>query len=146
MGPGWWIPWGKPYWRRSGAGAARAASSRSVEPGAGTVPVDPLTVTLSLSPPGILCAGPLDFDVCVCTLSWCRPLDDAGGGADADCTADVVETMKFACMIQNVTHYDPNVVTAERSIELATIECLCETRGVQCSSPPARGVAEIGVS
>ena len=29
--------------------------------------------------------------------------------------------MKFAVLIQNVTHYDPNLMTAERAIEMATI-------------------------
>jgi cytosine/adenosine deaminase-related metal-dependent hydrolase len=33
----------------------------------------------------------------------------------------MVEQMKFAALIQNVTHLDPTLVTAERVIEMATI-------------------------
>ncbi|MEX2486544.1 MAG: amidohydrolase family protein [Nitriliruptoraceae bacterium] len=42
-------------------------------------------------------------------------------GAYVNCSMDMVEQMKFACLIQNVTHYDPNLMTAERVIEMATI-------------------------
>jgi 5-methylthioadenosine/S-adenosylhomocysteine deaminase len=33
----------------------------------------------------------------------------------------MVEQMKFAALIQNVTHYDPTFMTAERVLEMATI-------------------------
>lgn len=42
-------------------------------------------------------------------------------GAYVNCSMDMVEQMKFACLIQNVTHYDPNLMSAERVIEMATI-------------------------
>jgi 5-methylthioadenosine/S-adenosylhomocysteine deaminase len=42
-------------------------------------------------------------------------------GAYVNCSLDMVEQMKFACLIQNVTHYDPTFLTAERALEMATI-------------------------
>lgn len=42
-------------------------------------------------------------------------------GAYVNCSMDMVEQMKFAALIGNVTHYDPNLMTAERVIEMATI-------------------------
>lgn len=42
-------------------------------------------------------------------------------GTYVNCSPDMVEQMKFAVLIQNVTHYDPNLMTAERAIEMATI-------------------------
>src|SRR4029079_7493019 len=44
-------------------------------------------------------------------------------GAYVNCSVDMVEQMKFAALIQNVTHFDPTLVTAERAIEMATINC-----------------------
>lgn len=42
-------------------------------------------------------------------------------GAYVNCSLDMVEQMKFAALIQNVTHMDPTLMTAERVIEMATI-------------------------
>lgn len=42
-------------------------------------------------------------------------------GTYVNCSPDMVEQMKFAVLIQNVTHYDPKLMTAERAIEMATI-------------------------
>jgi 5-methylthioadenosine/S-adenosylhomocysteine deaminase len=42
-------------------------------------------------------------------------------GTYVNCSPDMVEQMKFTALIQNVTHYDPTLVTAERVIEMATI-------------------------
>lgn len=42
-------------------------------------------------------------------------------GAYVNCSPDMVQQMKFAVLIQNVTNFDPNLMTAERAIELATI-------------------------
>ena len=42
-------------------------------------------------------------------------------GAYVNCTVDMVEQMKFASLIQNVTHFDPTFMTAERALEMATI-------------------------
>lgn len=42
-------------------------------------------------------------------------------GTYVNCSPDMVEQMKFAVLIQNVTNYDPNLMTAERAIEMATI-------------------------
>jgi 5-methylthioadenosine/S-adenosylhomocysteine deaminase len=42
-------------------------------------------------------------------------------GAYVNCSVDMVEQMKFAALIQNVTHMDPAFMTAERAIEMATI-------------------------
>jgi 5-methylthioadenosine/S-adenosylhomocysteine deaminase len=42
-------------------------------------------------------------------------------GAYVNCSMDMVEQMKFAALIQNVTHFDPTLMTAERVIEMATI-------------------------
>ncbi len=42
-------------------------------------------------------------------------------GAYVNCSMDMVEQMKFAALIQNVTHYDPTLMSAERVIEMATI-------------------------
>jgi len=44
-------------------------------------------------------------------------------GAYVNCSVDMVEQMKFAALIQNVTHFDPTLMTAERVIEMATINC-----------------------
>jgi 5-methylthioadenosine/S-adenosylhomocysteine deaminase len=44
-------------------------------------------------------------------------------GAYVNCSVDMVEQMKFAALIQNVTHLDPTLMTAERVIEMATINC-----------------------
>lgn len=42
-------------------------------------------------------------------------------GAYVNCSMDMVEQMKFATLLQNVTHLDPNLMSAERAIEMATI-------------------------
>ncbi len=42
-------------------------------------------------------------------------------GAYVNCSVDMVEQMKFAALIQNVTHFDPTLISAERAIEMATI-------------------------
>lgn len=42
-------------------------------------------------------------------------------GAYVNCSMDMVEQMKFAALIQNVTHLDPTFMSAERVIEMATI-------------------------
>jgi 5-methylthioadenosine/S-adenosylhomocysteine deaminase len=42
-------------------------------------------------------------------------------GAYVNCSMDMVEQMKFAALIQNVTHLDPTLMTAERVIEMATL-------------------------
>jgi 5-methylthioadenosine/S-adenosylhomocysteine deaminase len=42
-------------------------------------------------------------------------------GAYVNCSMDMVEQMKFAALIQNVTHYDPTLISSERAIEMATI-------------------------
>jgi 5-methylthioadenosine/S-adenosylhomocysteine deaminase len=42
-------------------------------------------------------------------------------GAYVNCSVDMVEQMKFASLIQNVTHLDPTFMTAERALEMATI-------------------------
>jgi 5-methylthioadenosine/S-adenosylhomocysteine deaminase len=42
-------------------------------------------------------------------------------GAYVNCSMDMVEQMKFAALIQNVTHMDPTLMSAERVIEMATI-------------------------
>ena len=42
-------------------------------------------------------------------------------GAYVNCSVDMVEQMKFAALIQNVTHFDPTLMSAERVIEMATI-------------------------
>ncbi|MCZ4493440.1 MAG: amidohydrolase [Conexibacter sp.] len=42
-------------------------------------------------------------------------------GTYVNCSPDMVEQMKFAALIQNVTHMDPTLMTAERVIEMATI-------------------------
>jgi 5-methylthioadenosine/S-adenosylhomocysteine deaminase len=42
-------------------------------------------------------------------------------GTYVNCSPDMVEQMKFAALIQNVTHLDPAFMTAERVIEMATI-------------------------
>ena len=49
---------------------------------------------------------------------------DVGLGTDGtyvNCSPDMVEQMKFAALIQNVTHFDPTLISAERAIEMATI-------------------------
>jgi 5-methylthioadenosine/S-adenosylhomocysteine deaminase len=49
---------------------------------------------------------------------------DVGLGTDGtyvNCSPDMVEQMKFAALIQNVTHFDPTFISAERAIEMATI-------------------------
>lgn len=57
-----------------------------------------------------------------------RPMFEAGvnvglgsDGAYVNCSMDMVEQMKFAALIQNVTHLDPTLISAERVIEMATI-------------------------
>ena len=42
-------------------------------------------------------------------------------GTYVNCSPDMVEQMKFAALIHNVTHLDPTLITAERVIEMATI-------------------------
>ncbi len=42
-------------------------------------------------------------------------------GGYVNCSIDMVEQMKFAALIQNVTHLDPALMTSERVIEMATI-------------------------
>jgi 5-methylthioadenosine/S-adenosylhomocysteine deaminase len=42
-------------------------------------------------------------------------------GTYVNCSPDMVEQMKFAALLQNVTHMDPTLMTAERVIEMATI-------------------------
>jgi 5-methylthioadenosine/S-adenosylhomocysteine deaminase len=42
-------------------------------------------------------------------------------GAYVNCSVDMVEQMKFAALIQNVTHFDPTFMTTERVVEMATI-------------------------
>jgi 5-methylthioadenosine/S-adenosylhomocysteine deaminase len=42
-------------------------------------------------------------------------------GAYVNCSLDMLEQMKFAALIQNVTHFDPTFISAERALELATI-------------------------
>jgi 5-methylthioadenosine/S-adenosylhomocysteine deaminase len=42
-------------------------------------------------------------------------------GAYVNCSQDMVEQMKFAALIQNITHMDPTLMSAERVIEMATI-------------------------
>ncbi|HZS93922.1 MAG TPA: amidohydrolase [Chloroflexota bacterium] len=44
-------------------------------------------------------------------------------GTYVNCSPDMVEQMKFAALIQNVAHLDPTFMTAERVIEMATINC-----------------------
>ena len=43
-------------------------------------------------------------------------------GAYVNCSPDMVEQMKFAALIQNVTHLDPLLMSTERVIEMATID------------------------
>ncbi len=42
-------------------------------------------------------------------------------GTYVNCSIDMVEQMKFAALIQNVTHLDPTFMSAERVLEMATI-------------------------
>lgn len=42
-------------------------------------------------------------------------------GTYVNCSPDMVEQMKFTALINNVTHLDPTLITAERVIEMATI-------------------------
>jgi 5-methylthioadenosine/S-adenosylhomocysteine deaminase len=42
-------------------------------------------------------------------------------GTYVNCSPDMVEQMKFAALIQNVTHMDATLMTSERAIEMATI-------------------------
>jgi 5-methylthioadenosine/S-adenosylhomocysteine deaminase len=44
-------------------------------------------------------------------------------GTYVNCSPDMVEQMKFAALIQNVSLLDPTFMTAERVIEMATINC-----------------------
>jgi len=44
-------------------------------------------------------------------------------GAYVNCSVDMVEQMKFMALIENVMHYDPSLVSSERAIEMATINC-----------------------
>ena len=49
---------------------------------------------------------------------------DIGLGTDGtyvNCSPDMVEQMKFAALLHNVTHLDPTLMTSERVIEMATI-------------------------
>lgn len=49
---------------------------------------------------------------------------NVGLGSDGpyvNCSTDMVEQMKFAALLQNVTHFDPTLVSSERAIEMATI-------------------------
>ena len=49
---------------------------------------------------------------------------NVGLGSDGpyvNCSTDMVEQMKFAALLQNVTHYDPTLMSSERVIEMATI-------------------------
>lgn len=43
-------------------------------------------------------------------------------GAYVNCSVDMVEQMKFLALLQNVTQLDAGFVTAERAIEMATID------------------------
>jgi 5-methylthioadenosine/S-adenosylhomocysteine deaminase len=42
-------------------------------------------------------------------------------GTYVNCSPDMVEQMKFAALLHNVTHMDPTLLTSERVIEMATI-------------------------
>jgi 5-methylthioadenosine/S-adenosylhomocysteine deaminase len=42
-------------------------------------------------------------------------------GTYVNCSIDMVEQMKFAALIQNVTHLDPTLMSTERVLEMATI-------------------------
>ena len=42
-------------------------------------------------------------------------------GSYVNCSVDMIEQMKFAALIQNVTHFDPGFMTVERVLEMATI-------------------------
>lgn len=42
-------------------------------------------------------------------------------GTYVNCSPDMIEQMKFTALIHNVTHMDPTLMTAERVIEMATI-------------------------
>jgi 5-methylthioadenosine/S-adenosylhomocysteine deaminase len=42
-------------------------------------------------------------------------------GSYVNCSVDMVEQMKFCALIQNVKHMDPTLMSAERVIEMATI-------------------------
>lgn len=44
-------------------------------------------------------------------------------GAYVNCSMDMVEQMKFAALLQNVIHLDAGFMSAERVIEMATINC-----------------------
>ena len=49
---------------------------------------------------------------------------NVGLGSDGpyvNCSTDMVEQMKFAALLQNVTHFDPTLMSSERVIEMATI-------------------------
>jgi 5-methylthioadenosine/S-adenosylhomocysteine deaminase len=43
-------------------------------------------------------------------------------GAYVNCSPDMVEQMKFAALLHNVTHMDPTLMSSERVIEMATID------------------------
>jgi len=43
-------------------------------------------------------------------------------GTYVNCSLDMVEQMKFAALIQNVTHLDPTFMSSERVLEMATID------------------------
>lgn len=49
------------------------------------------------------------------------PVGLGSDGAYVNCSMDMVEQMKFAALIQNVTHYDPTLISSERALEMATI-------------------------
>jgi 5-methylthioadenosine/S-adenosylhomocysteine deaminase len=42
-------------------------------------------------------------------------------GTYVNCSCDMVQQMKFAALIQNISHFDPTLISAERAIEMATI-------------------------
>jgi 5-methylthioadenosine/S-adenosylhomocysteine deaminase len=42
-------------------------------------------------------------------------------GTYVNCSIDMVEQMKFAALIQNVSHFDPTMMSSERVLEMATI-------------------------
>jgi 5-methylthioadenosine/S-adenosylhomocysteine deaminase len=49
------------------------------------------------------------------------PVGLGSDGTYVNCSPDMVEQMKFAVLIQNLTHMDPRLMTAESAIEMATI-------------------------
>jgi 5-methylthioadenosine/S-adenosylhomocysteine deaminase len=72
--------------------------------------------------------SPVSNAYCCVGIAPLRQMLDAGvnvglgsDGAYVNCSPDMVEQMKFAILIQNVTHMDPTFMSAERAIEMATI-------------------------